>query len=406
VAPTYRIPAVPPARLLDDAARDFPAAPALVTDTVDLDYRRLHDAVAHTEHALTSLGVGATVGEGARVGIVEGDRALTAVAVLAVFRAGAIVVPLAADGVAAAAAAAGCAVVMCPPAVVATLGPVRSPSGPVRHVIELAPVGRTRWARLRRRRAAPTAGALPSVLLRSGAARRSAHRPFAVVAQDAVAVIPSTDAPALTVANLVAAAFQMRLWIPDVSAGRERVLVDLPLADVAGIASGLLPTALAAGALVLTDGDDPAALAAAVARHRPTILIGRPGTFVALLEHRAARRRDLSSLRVCIAVGALDPGLRAGFEVLTGGARLRSAWAPSPHLPLTHAEPVYGRTVPRSVGLPLPDTAVVVVDDGELVDPGEVGEVVVAGPQLPHPGWTATGIRGHLDRAGYLMVED
>jgi long-chain acyl-CoA synthetase len=76
-----------------------------------------------------------------------------------------------------------------------------------------------------------------------------------------------------------------------------------------------------------------------------------------------------------------------------------------------------------SVGLPLPDTKIKIVDieggDWELT-PGEVGEICVKGPQVMkgywerpqeteqvlREGWIYTGDIGYLDKDGYLHIVD
>ncbi len=93
--------------------------------------------------------------------------------------------------------------------------------------------------------------------------------------------------------------------------------------------------------------------------------------------------------------------------------------------------PVHGAHKPGSVGMPLPDVEVRILDadDGhEVLPPGQVGEIVMHAPQLmqgywgrpaesadmiregPWPGkgerWLYTGDLGMMDEDGYLFIVD
>jgi long-chain acyl-CoA synthetase len=162
-----------------------------------------------------------------------------------------------------------------------------------------------------------------------------------------------------------------------------------------------------------------------IQKNRPHFLPGVPTLFVALLNHPRVRARkvDLSSLKICQSGAApLMVATKQQFEELTGG-RLIEGYALTESMMAATLSPIAGTYKPGSVGLPLPDVDVRIVDaetgDRELAA-GEVGEIVIDAPQLMCGYWqddeaTAgvirdgklfTGDLGYLDEDGYLFIVD
>ncbi|MFP4149068.1 MAG: class I adenylate-forming enzyme family protein, partial [Nitriliruptoraceae bacterium] len=186
-------------------------------------------------------------------------------------------------------------------------------------------------------------------------------------------------------ANLVASAFQARLWVPDVQAGRERVVVCGDLLALGPLVLGWLAGLLAAASVEVVPACDAEQLPRTISRRGATLAVLETTAVAGLLDGDGGRR-DLSSLRVVLAVGApLDPELARDLERRTGGARVREGFGVTEAGPITHAQPVYGRTVPGTMGLPVTDTVAIVVDPddpGRLLPPGTVGRLALAGPQV------------------------
>ncbi|MFP4149153.1 MAG: AMP-binding protein, partial [Nitriliruptoraceae bacterium] len=90
VPPTYRIPEVALTRLLDDAVRDFPSQPALAAAGTSLTYAQLRDRTLDVTALLRNLGVG--VGDRGRAA--TGTTLTTPVLLLALWRLGAVALPL------------------------------------------------------------------------------------------------------------------------------------------------------------------------------------------------------------------------------------------------------------------------------------------------------------------------
>jgi len=226
----------------------------------------------------------------------------------------------------------------------------------------------------------------------------------------------------LTHANLVANAYQTRLWIPDATAGRETTVGVLPLFHVFGLTMCVLITVLLAGRLVLLPRFDLEVVFDAIDEERPTLFPGVPPIYQAILDAPDVRRHDLSSIRVCIS-GAmkLPMATQDRFERITG-ARLVEGYGTTETSPATHCNPVAGKGKRGSVGLPLPGTEARVVDPADPsreVEAGTDGELAVRGPQVfigywppdSEPavgpdGWLLTGDLARMDADGYFTIVD
>jgi long-chain acyl-CoA synthetase len=165
-----------------------------------------------------------------------------------------------------------------------------------------------------------------------------------------------------------------------------------------------------------------------VARTRPAAVSGVPTLFNALLHHRWVRagKVDFRSVKVCFSGAApLLAETKARFEELTGG-RIVEGYSLTEAMLACAVNPVEGPNKIGSVGMPLPDVEMRIVDPetGAALPAGEVGEVLIRAPQLmagywddpeetaatvrTHDGqrWLHTGDLGYLDTDGYLFVVD
>jgi len=166
-------------------------------------------------------------------------------------------------------------------------------------------------------------------------------------------------------------------------------------------------------------------LIATIERARPAVLHGVPTLFIALLNHPKiqAGKVDMTSLKICYSAAApLMAETKHRFEALTGG-RLLEAYAMTETMLAAAVCPVKAAHKEGSVGIPLPDVEVRIVDAevGEQDMPsGQVGEIIIRAPQIMvgywerptetanmiRDGWVYTGDLGYLDEDGYLFIVD
>jgi long-chain acyl-CoA synthetase len=165
-----------------------------------------------------------------------------------------------------------------------------------------------------------------------------------------------------------------------------------------------------------------------IEKTRPTAFSGVPTLFNALLHHPKVKagKIDFSSVRVCFSGAApLLAETKRRFEELTGG-RIVEGYSLTEAMLACAVNPVEGPNKIGSVGMPLPDVEMRIVDTegGAPLPGGEVGEILIKAPQLmacywddpeetattvrTHDGgrWLHTGDLGYLDEDGYLFIVD
>ncbi len=223
--------------------------------------------------------------------------------------------------------------------------------------------------------------------------------------------------------NLVANCFQVKSWCTDYQEGKEVVLGVLPFFHSYGLTTILNLGLLNGAKLSLLPRFELEMVLKTIDKQKPTIFPGVPTIYVAINNAPNLEKYDIKSIRICISGAApLPVEVQQEFEKNTGG-KLVEGYGLSETSPVTHANPVYGKNKPGSIGLPLPDTEFKIVDvetgDKEL-PLGEVGEICLKGPQvmegylnLPDEtaqsirnGWLFTGDIARADEDGYTYIVD
>ena len=233
---------------------------------------------------------------------------------------------------------------------------------------------------------------------------------------------------------LVAAGLQLSKWLhAPPAAPKDIALVPLPLFHVyasVGVQSHSLisrtPMALVPNP---RDIDD---LLKTIKTVRPTLFSAVPALFIALLNHPKVKSKsvDFSSIRACFSGAApLMAATKTQFEALTGG-RIVEGYSLTEAMMACIVNPLNGINKVGSVGVPLPDVEVAIVDaesGTRFLPNGETGEVIVRAPQLmagyfenpeetmralrQHSAtgaapWLHTGDLGYLDEDSFLFIVD
>ncbi|UCC54643.1 MAG: alpha/beta fold hydrolase [Anaerolineaceae bacterium] len=234
----------------------------------------------------------------------------------------------------------------------------------------------------------------------------------------------TTGAPkgvCLTHRNLVANTLQARHWIPDLEYGKEVCLAVLPIIHSYGLINAMSLSIALAGTIVLLPIFDTQGVLEYIRDYKVTIFPGVPSMYTAINHFPGAREYGLSSIKACVSGAApLPVEVQEAFEKLTHG-RLVEGYGLTEASPVTHANPLYGVRKPGSIGVPMPNTEAKIVDliSGENLPPGEIGELVVRGPQVMQEywqneeataeaidadGWLDTGDVALMDNDGYFQI--
>jgi acyl-CoA ligase (AMP-forming) (exosortase A-associated) len=368
-----------PARLDDLVGCGEPERPALTFRGAVLTYRQLRDAVDRASAGLRDLGVR----RGDRVVIYLEKRLETVVALLAVARAGAVLVPanpaLRARQLGHVAADCGARMLITTPDRYDTVRDTLREIGSIEDVVLIgshgvAPDGAQRW-RLSAWEALDGAG--------TGACR--------VIDDDIAAILytsGSTGRPkgvVLTHRNLIAGAQSVAGYLRHTA--EDVVLAALPLSFDAGL-SQVTTTLIAGGHVVLVNYLLPGEAIAACARHGVTGLTGVPPLWMRLAAQdwptEAVRR-----LRYFANTGGRMPKTTLDrLRTLFPTAEPFLMYGLTEAFRATYLDPAEVDRRPDSIGKAVPHAEVLVVrPDGSLCEPYEHGEIVQRGALVAQGYW-------------------
>ncbi|HLJ32809.1 MAG TPA: AMP-binding protein [Ktedonobacteraceae bacterium] len=205
---------------------------------------------------------------------------------------------------------------------------------------------------------------------------------------------------------------------------QDSMLVFIPLYHIYGIM--LMGLAAMTGATtVLMERFEPGECLHNIQEQGITLLYTVPQVLSALLNWPQLDEFDLHTVRFAQCGAApVPPVLAHRFQECTG-ITVMTSYGLTEASPGTHSNPVYDRRLIRveTIGLPIHDTRQKIVDieTGEIeLGIGEVGELIVEGPQVMQGywkapeataatlrnGWLYTGDIGWRDEEGYVTITD
>lgn len=213
-------------------------------------------------------------------------------------------------------------------------------------------------------------------------------------------------------------------WEIDVKKGKEIFISGFPLFHLAGMFFNLGAVNYAATQLLIPDPRDVNYIANKIIEYHPTFMANVPTLYLMLLKNRKFKKADLSSFKLYVSGAAPFPAesIRE-FENVVGKHKVLEVYGMTEASPLVTINPYIGKRKIGTVGIPVSNTDVKIVDisdKSEEVPIGEPGEIVIKGPQIFQGYWNKpeetnmalkdkwfySGDVGIMDEDGYIKIVD
>lgn len=198
----------------------------------------------------------------------------------------------------------------------------------------------------------------------------------------------------------------------------------MPMFHTAGCVLGALGTVAARCTHVPVLAFDPAFVLELIERERGTLLLGVPTMLIAMLDHPDLAKRDVASLRAAVSGGSLVPAALVRRIEGSLGVQFCIVYGTTECSPLVSQTRLDDTPEDKAetIGRAMPQTEIKVVDttSGDIVAPGDVGELCVRGycvmtgyndmpdataAAIDADGWYHTGDLASMDTRGYCRIE-
>jgi len=226
----------------------------------------------------------------------------------------------------------------------------------------------------------------------------------------------------LTNRNISHQVLQWVVWT-DSKIGEEVGVSAFPLFHQAGLFYGFVGLSIGMTQVLIPNPRDVAFIVTQIKKYRPTVVANVPTLFMEMMKNEDFQKMDLSFVKFYGSGAAPFPAeLIKQFYDIVGDNKLVEVYGMTETSPLLTGQPFLGKKKVGSVGIPMPDTEVKLVDPatGELAKPGEPGELCARGPQIMRgyhkkPGETANSIRegymhtgdvATMDEDGFFFIVD
>lgn len=230
----------------------------------------------------------------------------------------------------------------------------------------------------------------------------------------------------LSHSNLIANLTQFRHWFKT-EPGRTWMSA-FPMFHMAGLFISTIALAFAGTQILIPDPRNIDLFVKQFEQFRPSFLINVPSLYFMLMADESFNKLDFSSVEWCMSGAAPFPSDKINaLEDIIGKNKLIEVWGMTETSPLLTVNPVKGDKRIGSVGLPISNTKIRIVntEDGVTEVPiGEEGEVIACGPQVMQryfnkpeetaktlreqdgEMWMYTGDVARMDEDGFVYIVD
>jgi long-chain acyl-CoA synthetase len=218
----------------------------------------------------------------------------------------------------------------------------------------------------------------------------------------------------LTHGNIVANMQQISAWMkPKLRDKEEIVITALPLYHIFALTVNCLAMLkIGAHNVLITNPRDMPGFCKELSKHRFTVITGVNTLFNGLMNTEAFTKLDFSSLKVAVGGGmAVQKATAEKWQKMTGVA-LAEGYGLTETSPVATCNPIDGTERIGTIGIPLPNTDVKVINDEGIELPvGEKGELCIKGPQVMKGYWnrpdeTEKVMMGEWFKTGDIAVID
>ena len=227
----------------------------------------------------------------------------------------------------------------------------------------------------------------------------------------------------LTNRNLVANMLQIRaVMMFKLTEGKEVALSPLPMYHIFAFTVNCLALmGIGSHTILVTNARDLPSVLKEFKNHPISLMTGVNTLFNALMNHPKFSATNFSTLKVTVGGGmAVQRPVAERWQKLTG-CPLTEGYGMTETAPVTCVNPIDGTGRLGSIGLPVPSTDMKIIDEeGREVAIGEIGELLVKGPQVMKgyynrpdetqkvmkDGWMCTGDMATMQEDGYFTIVD
>ncbi|RAS73732.1 long-chain-fatty-acid--CoA ligase [Priestia endophytica] len=202
----------------------------------------------------------------------------------------------------------------------------------------------------------------------------------------------------------------------------DRIIAVLPMFHVFCLTVCINAPLIAGATILILPKFSPSQVFSYVSAEKATIFAGVPTMYNFLCQYENGTREALESLRLCVSGGSSMPGALLGEFEEKFQISIREGYGLSEASPVTCFNPPRSNIQKEgSVGVSIVNVENKVVDgQGEEVPFGEIGELVVKGPNVMKgyykleeetrhiikDGWLYTGDLARMDEDGYIYIVD
>ena len=227
----------------------------------------------------------------------------------------------------------------------------------------------------------------------------------------------------LTHGNIVANMQQISSWMkPKLREREEIVITALPLYHIFALTVNCLAMfKIGAHNVLITNPRDMKAFIGDLAKKKFTVMTGVNTLFNGLLNQEAFKSLDFSGLKIAVGGGMAVQKATAEKWKATTGVPLAEGYGLTETSPVASCNPIDGTERIGTIGMPLPNTEIIIADDaGNPLPIGERGEILIKGPQVMrgywnrpeetanvmHGDWFKSGDIGVMDEDGFVKIVD